>query len=139
MPRNEIDAPGYVPFEPRTEAQRQLRCVLRSQLRELRADPGQILHATFAGAMPRGSDIENVLFYNIAGEGAFVNLMERGVCFERDPEPPDDGVRYRYECVDAPGTFRHWRPARELAAFAADAIKPAVLAWIDLVGVAIRR
>ena len=41
----------------------------------------QILRARFFGKSPKGSDLENVLFYNI-GSGCFTSLIQNGVIFE---------------------------------------------------------
>ncbi len=77
-----IDADAYVPFEPKTDQQRALRARLQDGLKALRPGQGEILHATFAGRLPGGADVENALFYNLAGRGAFDQALANGVAFE---------------------------------------------------------
>src|ERR1035438_2467074 len=90
-----IDAPAYVPFEPRTDAQRALRAELRTKLKALKVGPGEILWAALAGPLPNGADVENALFYNLDGDRAFARSMDNGVSFELDPSPLQTGIRYR--------------------------------------------
>lgn len=47
----------------------------------LNVKDNQILRARFFGNSPKGSDLENVLFYNI-GSGCFSSLIQNGVIFE---------------------------------------------------------
>ncbi len=114
--RVEIESDAYVPFEPRTEAARDLRARLRAELRALRADPGEILHAAFAGRLPQGADVENALFYNLNAAGVFDHATTNGIVFELDPTPPRSGVRYSYALTtsDEPEL---WEPACHLASF----------------------
>jgi len=112
----QIDAPSYVPFEPRTDAQRALRANLRRQLKALKVGPGEILWTRFAGPLPPGADVENALFYNLDGERAFASSMDNGVSFELDPNPLQAGVRYRYEIAPSDGEFHCWQAERALAA-----------------------
>lgn len=115
-----VDASGYVPFEPRTSRERALREELGQRLSALSADRGEILHATFAGRLPNGVDIENVLLYNIAGKGAFAKVMDDGVAFELDPSGIEEGVHYRYAVAPPKPEFGCWQVIRELATLAAD-------------------
>jgi hypothetical protein len=115
-----IDAPGYVPFEPRTDEHRELRAELRRRLGALQAGAGEILWATFAGRLPHGADVENALFYNLSDARAFARSMANGVGFEFDPTPPQTGVRYTYEIAPSGEGFRCWRLARELTTLDAE-------------------
>ena len=47
----------------------------------LRKEGAQVLRARFFGGSPKGSDLENILFYNI-GSGCFSGLIQNGVIFE---------------------------------------------------------
>ena len=125
-----IDAPAYVPFQPRTDAQRALRAELRRNLKSLKVGPGEILWASFAGPLPPGADVENALFYNLDGGRAFADSMDNGVSFELDPSPLQTGVRYRYEIAPADGEFRSWRAGRGLAALVAELHMPPTLASV---------
>jgi hypothetical protein len=120
-----VTATGYVPFEPRTADQRATRARLRQAISELDARPGEILHATFAGTLPAGADVENALFYNLDGTGVF-GSMSGGVSFEIDPTPTPGQVRYEYETGPVEANFRYWGDVRCLATFdaALDAIQP---------------
>jgi hypothetical protein len=109
----------YVPFEPTTDAQRSLRQELQQALSELRAGPGELLHATFAGPLPAGADVENALFYNLGGKGAFANCTSGGVTFERDLSSCD-GVRYEHRLAPAEAWPVRWQLGSCLAMFAAD-------------------
>ena len=109
-----VTAPAYVPFQPRTPEKRALRSHLRKRIMGLRADPGEVLYASFAGALPRRADVENALFYNLDGARVF-DAMRHGVSFEVDPTPLPAGVRYEYRVEAAPSVLRHWRPARRVA------------------------
>jgi hypothetical protein len=80
-----VDAPSYVPFEPTSEQQRELRAELRAKLAGIKSGPGQILYANLAGKLPAGADVENALFYNLDARGVFAS-MGKGVCFELDPD-----------------------------------------------------
>lgn len=82
----------------------------------MRAGAGEVLYASFAGPLPAGADVENALFYNLDQAGVFSGLMADGVAFERNPTPPERGVRYVYETVAAEADFRHWGCQRDLAA-----------------------
>lgn len=121
---------AYVPFEPRTDAQRALRAELRRKLKRLKVGPGEILWAAFAGPLPNGADVENALFYNVDGGHAFAQSMDNGVSFELDPSPLHTGVRYTYEIAPSDGEFRCWRAERPLAALVADLHIPPTLVSI---------
>ena len=59
----------------------------------LQGDEG--LHARFYGVSPKGSDLENILFYNI-GSGCFSKLIQNGVVFEEMPQQDYDVIRKQY-------------------------------------------
>jgi hypothetical protein len=109
-------ADAYVPFEPTTQAARELRARLRDKLRGLSAEPDEILHATFSGRLPRGADVENALFYNLNGAGVFNGATVNGLIFEQGP-PPASGVRYSYMLAPRGGQLQQWQPTRQLASF----------------------
>lgn len=118
-----VEAPVYVPYEPGTRELLDLRAELQRQLAEMSVGDGEILWAAFAGRLPDGADVENVLFYNLDGKGAFARSMNNGACFELDPRPWD-GVRYSY-WVGPPGDgLRHWQASRQLARVVAKDAKP---------------
>ena len=113
----EVVADRPVPFEPRTDEQRALRSQLRESLRTLAAGDGQVLHARLAGSLAPGTDVENVLLYNVDQGGAsLVGATRAGIRFEVDREPMPRGVRYRYGLAPADAGFESWRIGRELAA-----------------------
>lgn len=66
-----VEAPAYVPYEPKTPELDALKAELQRQLKELAVGPGEILWAAFAGQLPSRADVENALFYNLDGNGAF--------------------------------------------------------------------
>src|SRR5258708_6969560 len=75
-----------LPFMNRTPAQSQYRNELREALMRLRADG--MLHATHTSQhIPRGPDVENLLFYNV-GASAFRHLAKDALRFERRNAPP---------------------------------------------------
>ena len=112
----EMIAGGHVPFEPRTDEQRALRAQLREGLRALVAREGWVLHARVAGVLPAGSDIENVLLYNVdQGGGSMAAATAAGIRFEIDSEPFRPGVRYRYGLAPRASGFESWRIGRLLA------------------------
>jgi len=123
-----IAAPAYVPYEPRTQQQRELRADLQRKLRDLKVGSGQILWGTFAGPLPAGADVENALFYNL-GSGAFARSMDNGAAFELEPNPLVAGVRYTYRAGLKDEEFTYWRPTRKLASIAVSGM-PATLASI---------
>lgn len=112
-----VEAPAYVPFEPKTDALRALRADLRARLRGLTASDGEILAARFYGPLPPGADVENALLYNIdMGGGAFAGAARFGVRFEHDPTPlAAGGVRYEYVLDARPAGFAVWTSTRLLA------------------------
>src|SRR4051812_48224804 len=79
---------AYVPFEPKGWAL-DLRAVLRTEVRHLVADRGQVLHAYSHSAHAEGADAENILLYNI-GTHCFTAAAPEGLRFERtwQPGPP---------------------------------------------------
>jgi hypothetical protein len=111
----ELTAPSYVPYDHRTQEEETLRALLQERALTLQVAPGEVLHATFTGYLPRATDVENALFYNIGGTGLAAS-SRHGLRFERLPAAGEiTGVTYRYEIVPADGTFRHWRATRPLA------------------------
>ena len=118
-----VEAPAYVPYEPHTEELHELRAELQGRLKELKVGADEILWAAFSGQLPKGADVENALFYNLDGKGAFARCMDNGVCFELDPSPTD-GVRYSYSVGPKEDALRHWRAERQLAHVAAEDTQP---------------
>jgi len=127
-----VEAPAYVPFEPRTEQLIALRGRLRETIATLRPSQGHILHATFSGALPPGADVENALFYNLDGAGVFT-AMRQGVRFEIDNRGPRSGVCYSYDTEPIESPFRCWEAGRPLASlkgtFAGRSLKLASIWW----------
>jgi hypothetical protein len=110
-----VEAPAYIPFEPRTEALLALRQRLREALAALDAGPEQLLGARFFGPLPKGADVENALLYNV-GDRAFARSATGGVRFEHDPARlAGGGVRYEYGAEAVDDGFRIWTPTRRLA------------------------
>ena len=119
-----VEAPAYVPYEPQTQELHDLRADLQRLLGELSVGPDEILWAAFAGRLPSGADVENALFYNLDGRGAFARSMENAVCFELDPRPLADGVRYSYSVGPKENGLRLWRVERQLALVVAEETQP---------------
>lgn len=113
-----LEAPTYVPYEPMSSVQRAARAELRRRLLTLQAGPGDILHASFAGTLPRHADVENALFYNLDAKDVFSSMLA-GVSFEITARP-SDGVVYEYETGPAQKEFRHWHTERDLAVLNTD-------------------
>jgi hypothetical protein len=121
-----VDAP--VPFDGLTDGARALRCALREELSRLSAEPGEALHATFTGQLRPGSDLENVLFYNVdSGASVFGPSTRYGVRFElgggRMPAPRSGRVWrccYEYRLAPAGRAVKWWRSAYALGRFAAE-------------------
>lgn len=120
-----IEAPAYVPFEPKTDA-------LRARLRGLAASDGEVLAARFHGPLPSGADVENALLYNVdMGGGSFAEAARFGVRFEHNPTPEaSGGVRYQYGLEARTAGFTVWEPARPLATVEAPLDGPPSLAAI---------
>lgn len=75
-----------------------LKCHIKEKLDKLRAVKGEILIATYGGERPKGSDIENTLFYNI-GTGQFGKIFTdfpKQVAFWERPENSKQCV-YEYK------------------------------------------
>jgi hypothetical protein len=119
-----VEAPAYVPYEPKTPELDALKAELQRRLKELAAGPGEILWAAFAGQLPSRADVENALFYNLDGNGAFARCMDHGVCFELDPAPLASGVRYSYSVGGRQDGLRHWQNVRQLARVTAQGARP---------------
>ena len=83
-----------------------LKCHIKEKLDKLRAVKGEILIATYGGERPKGSDIENLLFYNI-GTGAFSKVFQsskkKQVAFKMDSTSQENqsSHKYKYEVVSS--------------------------------------
>lgn len=83
-----------------------LKCHIKEKLDKLRAVKGEILIATYGGERPKGSDIENLLFYNI-GTGAFSKVFQsskkKQVAFKMDStsQKNQSSHKYKYEVVSS--------------------------------------
>lgn len=82
-----------------------LKCHIKEKLDKLRAVKGEILIATYGGERPKGSDMENLLFYNI-GTGAFSKVFQsskemKQVAFKMDSTSQENqsSHKYKYEVV----------------------------------------
>lgn len=119
-----LDSP--LPFDCLDEAQREIRANLRSRLKKLVAQEGEVLHASYAGPRHAASDVENLLLYNIDMDGvSFRRSAAHGVRFEVAPKPlrsapsgADFSCSYAYRIVPANDGFKHWQAGRELVRFA---------------------
>lgn len=82
-----------------------LKCHIKEKLDKLRAVKGEILIATYGGERPKGSDIENLLFYNI-GTGAFSKVFQsskkKQVAFWVEDNNDGQHIKYRYEINNIP-------------------------------------
>jgi hypothetical protein len=115
-----------IPFDGLSDAARGLRARLRESLASLEPEIDEVLHATFSGRLRPGSDVENVLLYNIdQGQAVFGAATRFGVLFERServaPAAPSGrawACGYEYRLVPYPGSFREWAWAYLLANFA---------------------
>ena len=115
-------ADACIPFEPpKNSWKSELRDALRSRCRMLEPLAGQLLHATFFGAMPPRSDVENLLLYNI--DDSFKVPGSNGIRFEHGAgvPPTSDGREYpycyRYLLAPQSGRFNYWQQVRQLAWF----------------------
>jgi hypothetical protein len=135
IPIVEVWADDYMPFEPApTSWKWELRDEIRSRCQLLRPSAGQMLNATFFGAVPPRSDVENLVLYNI--DDTFKSFKQagcNGVRFEHGaevPPPAPSGETYpfcfRYALAPRPDTFIGWDQGRTLASFD----------WTDLGGFA---
>jgi hypothetical protein len=117
----------YLPYDGLTPELRELRVQLRAQLRRLTLARGEVLHAVFAGAKAPGSDVENVLLYNVDDSGGAFAAARDGLRFElatpplrRPPEDVVASATYLYHPMPPTGKpFVQWRPGRALASFEA--------------------
>lgn len=116
----------YIPFERLTDDQRAARAALRERVRCLAAEPGEILHASFAGFTPHGVDVENLVLYNIddTAGGCFQPGTQHGVRVETAnalhgdaPSGRSHACSYEYGLTSPDSGFTHWRPTRPLARF----------------------
>jgi len=126
IPVVEVWTDDYIPFEPApTSWKWELRDEIRSRCQLLRPSAGQTLSATFFGAVPPRSDVENLVLYNI--DDTFKSFKQagcNGVRFEHGAEvplPAPSGEAYpfcfRYALAPRPGTFIGWDQGRTLASF----------------------
>lgn len=110
-----VQSVEYVPFEPKTEAERTLRQVLRDRLGTLVIPRGHVLAAAYRRPLPPHADVENVLLYNIGG--VTVNrAIRRGVRFESAPAVPPIPA-YEYSTAQLATEFEHWRDGPPVAEF----------------------
>ena len=127
VPAVEAWADGYIPFEPaRTSWKRELREEIRSRCELLGPSAGRVLHATFFGAIPPRSDVENLVLYNIDQSfKSFKQAGHQGIRFEHGGEVPPrvpGGASYpfgfRYTFAPRDGEFvTAWKQGRVLASF----------------------
>lgn len=103
----------HLPFEPDPDAEEfKWREELRQSLRVLRADKDEILCACYAAPeLPSGSDVENLVFYNI-GASYFRPCCKQGIRFEWKRNPCGSDPRYTYR-LTADGRFAHTRTEPE--------------------------
>jgi len=113
-----------IPFDNLTPDQRELRAELRSRIGRLTAGPNEVLHATFAGPRHPGSDVENLLLYNVDMDGGcFRANAAHGLRFELGQagidQAPDAGssCSYTYRLSQRDAGFLNWAPVRVLARF----------------------
>lgn len=123
-------ADRWIPFDGLAPWAKAMRTEMRQALRGLRAEPGEILLATYAGPRHPASDVENLLLYNLdASGGTFSASTTHGVRFEaaREAEPAPSGqewpVSYRYRLARAV-EWDHWQSQRPIAAFSDVALPP---------------
>ncbi len=113
-----------LPFEPKGYLL-EMRSNLRTALQALKADPGQVLHATYLSNVAEPCDAENVLLYNV-GTGRFAGSAHHGLRFERafaspplqslsEPfsEPPQHYHQYRI--ADRSDGYQHWQRGKTMA------------------------
>ena len=113
----DLEHPSYIAFDPKSNVDIEARSRLRTGVRRLRAEAGELLYARFDGRMPANADVENVLLYNVdSGGGCFAAAMSHGVCFERHPDIASPRpARYSYRLQPASDDFSWWIPLRPLA------------------------
>jgi hypothetical protein len=119
-------ADGHIPFEPKVAWQKDLRSEIRSRCELLEPSAGQVLHATFFGAMPPRSDVENLVLYNIDEVfKSFRQAGRNGIRFEHGGEVPPLGPSgetypfgFRYTFAPRDEEFvTAWKQGRPLASF----------------------
>ena len=103
----EVWSTDYVPYQVRTGSNAaRLRQVISDAIRELPAPRGRILSAAYAGPRLAGTDVENLLIYNInQGFSAFaagVRFEDLGTYAPPDPDGAGRIYYYRYR-LDSPG------------------------------------
>jgi hypothetical protein len=78
------------PSDSRPEWMGQCAAALRDELRLVEIEAGTLLEATLIGSPPPGSDLENVLLYNVGVPAAHVHT---GVRLRRQPQSGDSVVQ----------------------------------------------
>lgn len=72
-----------IPFDKLSPSAVEFRRELGAALSQLSPMPDELLHARFTGELRQGSDVENVLFYNVdSGKATFRHATRFGVAFE---------------------------------------------------------
>lgn len=111
-----------VPFQP-TGWVRTFRDEMRVAVQSLPTEATGALCATYASDRDCGTDLENLLVYNI-GPDRFRTLTRKQLILEKAgqvPEPPQCLCQplhyYRYDAVRDQHEFRHWKEQQLLAAW----------------------
>lgn len=97
---------------------------LRTALRQLTAEPGQLLYGTYASQQEDFFDVENILFYNV-GPSFLRRAGRYGMRYERSyrvPPPPYSlswpaSHYHSYQLHPFSGRFAHWQEGSLLARF----------------------
>jgi hypothetical protein len=112
-----------LPFDNLSASALDFRRDLRVALAKLNPMPDELLQARFSGELRRGSDVENVLFYNVdAGQGTFRRATRFGVAFElgvallpRAPSGRAWRCCYDYRLAHVHTVSQAWGASRKLA------------------------
>lgn len=110
----------YIQLGDQRVCQKELRTEILARCKQLDPSDRHVLHATFFGAKPVTSDVENLLLYNV---GSFAVAGRNGIRFEYGagvPQTPDGAQYrfcYRYTLVPRTSAFTKWQQGRSLASF----------------------
>jgi hypothetical protein len=119
--RVEASANFVLPFEPKKGPERDFRAALRESLKGMPVTPDAGITATFAGYARKGSDLENLLLYNV-GTSALGSLTTGGVHLEWDRTRQPER-RYVY-APGLPNGLRYWTEGDEVARFQVELDQP---------------
>ena len=112
-----VDTP--LPYEPKTDEQRELRAELRKRLQRLVTGRNELLQASYFGPKPTNADVENILLYNVDDSARCFVGGRTAVRFEWSPDALPRSPRpcaYVYRPASERSDFTLWTADVESAA-----------------------